>query len=330
MEYCASNAEKVDTWPYYNYISFGIKPFIVLLQCILFIHTLLQFKKYSHKIKQRTIAILYAILQMIGIMWTLHNTLKLTVFAYNTPHLRFNETLCGLHSYLHRIWAYLFCVVQLLQLFLRLDVTFKDSVYEFNQRTRIMLLLIVMAPICISFIIFVAFLTKPCYKQWNPSDLDGYIIYERYTSWNGTSRYAAYATFAWYLIQNINLGILFSYKLSKVLNKTDRTQDPYIEKTILKNTILTISMVASTLILWVTYFVIQWSRASFLMFIDAFLNCLLFGLMFKFNEHLYYNIFCKVCDRYFVERYIELELSQMVSSGSDNAKSAGSNPDSSI
>eukprot|EP01084_Bolivina_argentea_P084450 152719_1 len=92
-----------------------------------------------------------------------------------------------------------------------------------------------------------------------------------------------------------------------------------VKAIMVKNTILTVSISGSTLILWIGYFI--FGNECFL-WIDMLSNCLCLGLMFRFNDSLYSRFFCKLCHDFYLKRSNVLELKNIVTSNSEITRTA--------
>eukprot|EP00483_Globobulimina_turgida_P007268 UN07282 len=67
---------------------------------------------------------------------------------------------------------------------------------------------------------------------------------------------------------------------------------------------------------------------DYFLYFDAFLNVFCVGLMFKFNNYWYRDVFCKLCNKLYISWQVGLELASRTSQ--DQCNSSNEAPPSSL
>ena len=276
-----------------------VVPTIICFQSSLLFHSLYHEIKHHHNKESQKIflqqRILYIVLQLTGLYWTI-----LDLFRFVILPTRINCN--AIEAYSPKILPILYYLIYLYQIFLRLNTSFKGSYLELSKRNLYILGGFVNIPIIIGNIIFFTITrdTRPCVATWKPADFQfdddlQYCIFPvvvlNYSGeMDGASALAFIFLFAWIPAMNLLIGVIFSIKLNKLLSHHEANGDINFEyrSLIIKNSILSLLGSISTLVTYALGFTIDF----IFLYLDVFLNCLVIGLMFKYNNK-WYKICCK-------------------------------------
>ena len=281
--------------PYLEF-ALGIPAFISLQLLLLFHSIHHEFVHRENEVYQQVSIksrILYIILQFLGLYWTTNDLFCLVIDPQT--HLLRDNIGCDIMAYSPKIIPWPYYLVYLYQVLLRLDSSLKGSYLELSKKTLYFLNAITVIPVIIAPIIFFILnrSERTCIAPWKPNDFH----YDNFSNcWlplqqNSIALLVYTAVLVWIPIINIIIGIIFGVKLNKLLSShKDNDHIKFQFKSlIVKNGILTLTGSVSTIVnylLWSSFI-----RATFL-YLDLFINCLVIGLMFKYNEKWYKKL-CK-------------------------------------
>lgn len=298
---------------YWHYVI--VPPIMTILQLTLLLNTCLHFRDFA-KIPRQIKASIF-IMQTIGLLWYIHDIFKEGIISHFGSTLAHNYWLCFLTGYGDKIFPFLFYGMLILQLLLRLKLTFQDTGQVLSNCRFRLLFMVYVLPLSVFLTLWLIFLPSPCLVEWEPIDYN-HTLYNCYSTYHSSTpaTSVAYIGIPWVLLTNICFGLLFSIKLNRVVKAMAVTLDSNmvsntnkrlngVKHIMFKNTILTIAISISTLVAWIGFF--MYPLLDILIYIDIFLNCLFLTLMFKYNDYIYDRVF-KVCNNYVLRKYQELEL----------------------
>ena len=302
---------------------------MIILQLLLLLNTCLHFRDLAKIPTQIKISIF--IIQIIGLLWFIHDLFKEGIISHFGSILVNNYWLCFLTGYGDKVFPFLFTGMLILQLLLRLKLTFQDTAHALTTFRFRLLFMMSVSPFSVFLALWLIYLSPPCWVEWEPADYE-HTLHACVTSYHSSmvAKSVAYIGILWVLITNVCFGLLFSIKLNQVVNamrmmanncSTNKRLNG-VKHVMLKNTILTIAISISTLIAYIGFFIHP--VLDVLIYIDIFLNCLFLTLMFKYNDYIYGRIF-KICDNYVLRKYQELELASRPSESMENARNRTSN-----
>ena len=155
--------------------------------------------------------------------------------------------------------------------------------------------------------IYLVFNKTPCIYERIPwDDPGGESLFMCVDQAPGLSGLALLAIFPIIFLYEVLLGFMFVYKLHKALKSMEQHTMRFKE-TIIKNTILYVATLTSTLTFYVIWF-LDIFNVLFILHFDALINCAMIALMYHYNEK-YYQCLCGVCSRYCTELYSRRTLS---------------------
>ena len=305
VSYCVENATSPWESSYWKYVI--SVPIMIILQSILLINSCLHCKELLSIPKRISISVFSV--QIIGLLWFISDIFKNISFVQFPQLIIDNKALCYITGYVDKIFPFLFTAALLYQLLIRLQITFKNSSFALKNGQFYCLFSFFIFPFSIFLTLWIIYLDKPCYEKWRPSDYnDTFFICNAKFEHNKVATYTAYIGICWVLISNICFGLLFSWKLNGLIKKIsdENKKNNSIQKLMVKNTILTVSISISTFINYLIYFIDD--KLDFFLYLDVFLNSLFISLMFKYNDNIYYKFICKLCNDYYQHRHKDLEL----------------------
>lgn len=231
---------------------------------------------------------LYILLQCIGLCWTITDLFRKII----DPHLGiinkdYNSdkiTSCAIIAYIPKLIPVPYYIVYLYQVLMRIESAFQGSYLELSKFTSYILHALIFIPIGVSFTIFIIFNrdSQICIHNWSPIDMEP-IFGSNWTKDIDSFGYcdfplnsdsiAAYGVgLAWIPILNIIFGIIFCYKLNKLLSKTNSKMDDehghnedikfQTKSIIVKIAILTLTGSISTIVAYLCWLLFE--RAAFL------------------------------------------------------------------
>eukprot|EP01083_Nonionella_stella_P293553 998360_1 len=246
-------------------------------------------------------SILYILLQIIGLCWTINDVFVFIIIDPHTLILRHNIG-CYIVAYIPKTVPWIYYILYLYQILLRLEASFKGSPLSISKRT-IIIFKVLIIPIAVGPIWFILLNKSTCVRGWKPLDVSSW--YERpgpyKFAWctlqmNGPAVILLIVSLVWGASINIIFGMVFVLKLKVLLssNVDDHMQtklDFRYKSLIVKNSILTLTGSISTIAAYII-----WIASSFVtgMYIDLLVNCLVIGLMFNYNTKIYKRL-CKCC-----------------------------------
>ena len=244
------------------------------------------------KISQKT-KILYILLQCIGLIWTISDLLRVLIDPF-TRFLRLSLA-CDIVAVIPHIIPVLFYLVYLYQVFVRLETSLTNSYLQISRTNVYILNSLIFIPIISTYVVFITLSIgkSACFHPWNPSDLlkvsdkFGYCAFPL----DDTGLIFAGMFVSYIVILNIMLATIFATKLKKLLSDHDDNEDTKIHLKILivKNTILSVTGSITTIICWFGWYL---TNFGILLYIDLCVNCMVIGLMFRYND-MWYKRFCK-------------------------------------
>ena len=276
---------------------------VILLQFLLLFHSLYHELKNRHDPKYQQISlqsrILYIVLQLVAIYFTILDLLRYVILG-QTHHC------LAIEAYSPRIVGVVYYLIYLYHILLRLNASFKGSYLELSQRNLYILGALTVIPMILGLIIFLI-LTRnqtPCIAPWRASDLEIDLTYctfplivVDYACDSPTSILAMIAIvcyYAWIPAINTVIGVIFGIKLKKLLSdhKTNNERVKFQYKSlIIKNALLTLVGCISII---VNVSLSAATGSSMFLYFDLFINCVVIGMMFQYNDK-WYKTCCKCC-----------------------------------
>lgn len=331
---CESDGWEGSYWKYVISL-----PIFIILQVLLLLNSCLYCKKLR-KIPKRISISLY-LTQILGLSWFLTDFMKHVVFAHSKSAIH-NPIYCVLTAFGDKCFPILFTAASVSQILFRLHITFKNSAHSISSINNILLFSFFVVPFGVFVILFLIFMDGPCVQVWSPSDNPGINDLICSAGWytHIVSRISTYLAFGLVLIANIFFGLLFSFKLNKLIKSIDETSDnkrpkspmrkatdPSIglRKIMTKNTILTVSIAVVKLVSYTIFFT-SGTYSDIAVYLDINLNTLFLSLMFKFNDKWFYKYICKICNDCLINRSkIDIELVNYMSNPSMYSSRSRSN-----
>eukprot|EP01083_Nonionella_stella_P079603 218518_1 len=277
---------------------------------------------------QRT---LHLSLQIVGLCWTINDVLS-RVIDPHTLILR-NNIGCYIAAYIPKVVPGVFYGLYFYQIVFRLEASFGDSFLAMSKTTTIILKLLII-PIVTGPIWIILLSDGACVRPWKPLDVPSW--YDRpepyqfaycHLIMRSEAVIVLLLTVLWGGSINIIYGIVYILKLRVLLSPAMNESTTYLtfvyKSLIVKNAILTITGTITTLSCYVLWISLSFTSG---LYIDLFVNCLMIGLMFKYNSKLYKRL-CKCCivvcfvtcdksksklTKENVDRYVNDELRQRV------------------
>eukprot|EP01084_Bolivina_argentea_P084888 153473_1 len=289
----ATCAETTYETPYLEYaISL---PLVILLQFLLLSNSIYhEYSEHNNNIALIT-RILYIILQLIGISWTLMDFFRLVIDPHS-PILRDNIG-CDITSWASKLIPLIYYAIYLHQILIRLKVSFQNSFFQLN-KTIVYILTALLYFISISLSLILILNTNPaCKVAWNPADFPDEHLECCSIILSSNLQPILMAGVLFVAFFNILLGSIFTVKLKKLLSYTaDQHNDIKFKFKwlIVKNCLLTLTGATSTLIAWSFWVLKPFGIGTMFLYFDLLINVLVIALMIKYNEK-YYKITCKCC-----------------------------------
>ena len=272
----------------------GYLPLYLIIQLLLFTHSIYKISTLKDQIS-KTLIYLYISLQIIAVIWSILNLLR---FGITPPSLNTvsNRIYCTISAYNSRLFTFLFYSIVLIIILLRLDTAFKGSFFEIRPSIIKFLTwyIIISVFLCtVIYMFFSAIFGHACIWEWHAPDHQD-TLYVCTTPQNQWTQLTIYISLVWGISLQIVFGLMFTIKLKRVLQCGQRgnVEDENIKKLIIKQTLLSVLTIISTLtlfVLWLTF-----SDGAVFYFLDQILNVIFIGLMFKYNER-YYLLCCGIC-----------------------------------
>ena len=278
-------------------------PIIIILQLSLLTHTIRhEIKSRNNKVYQQLSIksrFLYISLQIIGLWWVTSDSFR---FVIDPPtHILRDNIGCKIVSYGPKMMPSIYYLCYLWQILLRLKLSFKDSYLALSKHSIRILYLLIFIPIISSVILFFIYNRheSTCLAKWDPMDFPSkHLDYCDYRMRPGFGQLIySYVIGVWIPLINIVLGIIFSVKLNTLLSNQREDEQSKLEfkGIIVKMVILTLIGSISTAISYMLWFQGFLYVGSVFLWTDLFVNCVVIGLMFKYNEKYY-----KRCCRCFI------------------------------
>ena len=273
------------------YLEFALGlPIIIVLQSTLLFHSLYHEHKYCRNREYQQISlqsrILYVVQQLVGLYWCLLNLIR---------YVRLQTSVHCFEAYSSRIVPFVYYGIYLYQILLRLYASFKGSYLELSRCQLYTLGGFAFIPVIIALIII---LTSSA--PWTPTDIKSdnlelctlalpVLDYPMEMDLPGGLLVIGYIV--WIPMMNMVFGVIFSIKLNKLLSKNKHNEDIKLQfkSLIIKHAILTLIGFVSSIINYVLLLVVG---SKLFVLLDVFINCLVIGLMFKYNDK-WYKRYCK-------------------------------------
>ena len=284
----------------------------ILFQSLLLIHSLYHEFKHRHNEEHQRICIqsriLYILLQLTGLYWTILDLFRFVILPQST-------TCHAIEAYSSKILPAVYYLIYLYLILLRLNSSFKGSYLESSKWRLYLLYGLTIIPIITGLIIFLV-LTRdkgPCVAPWE-ADNSPFVVDLQYCTlplpfvdysaeMDLTSMLGLTGYLAWIPVINIIIGVIFGIKLNTLYSNHQDNEELKVElrSLIIKNYILSLVGSISTI---VNYSLTTVINTNMFLYLDLFLNCLVIGLMFKYNKK-WYQICCKcfivlcliICDK---------------------------------
>lgn len=287
----------------------------VIFQIGLLVHFICHLKDLKKKKTKKYLIALFAILQIVALLWNLIELIRMFIASRFYPIWVKNATFCNFTAFSNRIVVPGYYAILINILLIRFKASFQKSVYKVSNRLFYTLLAVVNV-LTITLITWSMSLAQnACITNW-PNDKSHLFCQDNL---HGTRIWLVLAGLASICFFNILVGILFISRLHRAtrdLNDADFTQDAlYI---MIKSTILSLFMVLSTLICWITFIFVD--IGSFLHF-DILFNCVVMSLSFFYNDS-YYQFLCGpmigCCNKCIGYNYlIELQMMANINHGNE-------------
>lgn len=288
------------------YLAIAISlPLFIILQLLLLIISICQQLKLKANndrdkaeisLKSR---LLYITLQCIALIWTLVDLLRAVI----DPHTRIlnqEDFSCQIYAFIPKIIPILFYVLYLYQIMSRLETSLSNSYLAIGKNVVYIFYGLIFIPIISGWIVFIILNSKEtiCFHEWNGSGLDikdeqfGFCDFPL----NDAAIYAYGFVIGWICFLNVIFGGVFSFKLNKLLmdHKDNENIKFQFKSLIVKNTILSLTGSISTVVCWLLWRFIFGVMTWLFLYFELFINCIVIGLMFKYNDN-WYKRFCKCC-----------------------------------
>eukprot|EP01083_Nonionella_stella_P108169 314305_1 len=238
--------------------------------------------------------ILHLSLQIIGLCWTISDVFCFIIDPH-TLILR-NNIGCYIVAYIPKVVPGVYYGLYLYQILLRLESSFRDSCLAISKRT-IIIFKVLIIPILTGPIWFLILNRgeTACVRGWKAHDVTSW--YERpepykfaYCTVKTNFGAALFLIFVVLFLGFINIafGVIFAMKLKVLLSANT---DNRLKALIVKNSILTVTGSISTVSSYLIWIILTFGTG---LYIDLLVNCLVIGLMFKYNSKLYKRL-CKCC-----------------------------------
>eukprot|EP01084_Bolivina_argentea_P084887 153472_1 len=280
--------------PYLEYaISLSL---VIFLQFLLLINSIYhEYSKHNKKIALIS-RILFIILQLTGLSWTIMDFLRLVIDPY-TSIIR-NNIGCGITSWVSKTFTTIYYAIYLHQILLRLELSFQNSFYRLNKITVYILTLLIYLVMFSSMILMLALNNNPpCKVAWDPPDFPNHNLECCSIILSSNVEPIVIFGFVFVVLFNILLGSIFTIKLKKLLSYTDDENKGFKFKfkwLIVKNCLLTLAGATSTLITYSLWVIKLFGIGPMFLYFDMLINALAIALMIKYNEK-YYKFLCKYC-----------------------------------
>ena len=272
-------------------------PILIILQLSLLSQTI--YFEYTKRIQCKKVKVqsrlLYISLQIIGLSWTFNDLFRFVLDPrYN---IIYNNFLCVITAYLPKLIPSIFYGVYLYQILTKIQKSFAGSYLSMSKLTYNILLFFVVAPAVLFGVIFVIFNDKSvCGQKWIPSDVASELYFCSLPN-DGKASPIIILGLLYFPGMNILFGAMFSVKLAKVLsnNKDNEKMKFEMKSLIVKICILVLTGSISTIFCWSLWVAMLGDISGLpVLFLDLFVNCLMVGLMFRYNDN-YYKLLCKCC-----------------------------------
>eukprot|EP01084_Bolivina_argentea_P018302 34072_1 len=231
-----------------HYLSYAIVlPVVILCQIYWMINQIFCNYKSLSVIPKHLVS-LYVLIQINGLLWTMHEFFKRVILTQIYPTYIFNDIICKSTAYSSKLFPFLNEGLLIAQILFRLTTTFKTSRNKVGMLkiNRILLYSFLVIPYIVWFILFFLFLDKPCYGKWSSQiDINGnggtlYLCYARHSK---NAKLIGLLGAIWIASANLLFGFIFSKKLYVLLAKykhhdNGNENDLSVEKIMVKNTIL--------------------------------------------------------------------------------------------
>ena len=274
-------------------IYFIIHIIVIALQVILFLQTL--YRECSHRNMDkytniRTLRMMFICMQLLSLLFQISDSFLFTIDVY-LPALR-PTFVCQFIAHSVLYFPGLFYGLYLYQIVLRMQISLKGSALALSTTTRwILKIMILLIPLLASTALAFDGLNTICFRSRDEL---------KYCNVPSVSllvfKYHIYDVVVLLMVMlNITFGVIFGVKLQKFIKMgtagTNQVKQFKFKSLIIKNQILTIVGCVTTTFGFILYPLTEDSTS---ICIDFLVNCVVIGLMLKWNEP-YYKWLCRPC-----------------------------------
>jgi len=288
VEHAACSSGETDGGYYYE--SVVTSPIVFCLQLGLLWITLRNDQFHAIYTLSKQSVILYVLMHLCCLNLIVADYLRYVVDPIY--HFLPGTIFCDFFAFSARAMAVLTYTLYLYQILNRIVTSFSNSHLKISNITIRIFQFLVVVPVLLWIGAFSVQHDGICINQWNPKDTFRPILYCDWP-WADELSYCLYVALAWIAGLNIVFGAMFGFKLSqlRVAGKSNERLNAHFEALILKNSILTITGSACTVLnymLWIVTGMPCW------LYLDGFINTMVIGGMFRFNDRHYHRI-CRPC-----------------------------------
>lgn len=329
----------------------------IIFQIIFLMHTLYNIKHLQKLPNFQTIP--FILIQIIGLFLNIIHFFKWYAIPTLMTESYFNNpSLCSFDAYSVLLIPFILHMLTLSILIVRLERIFQHTPSEWKKHTKWISITLINSIVTIILILWIIYLPSACIAVWKPYDYQhqqyDFLFYcNSYLTRNKITKYSGYFGIAVVVILNALFGGYVTLKLKKI-HSVHKLTSPSLKNNystsasknrgnnnreitvnndrvyiiMKKNTILTISICMTTLFSYTMEFWgngVGYNDWEFLLNFDYFLNPLFIGLMFKYNETLYYWIFC-CCNRNELRQRYSLQNIEMMTRNISEERKKGVTP----
>ncbi len=205
-----------------SYLEYAVAiPIFIILQLALLINTILNECKNSKRrsSKIQSLRILFIMLQLVSLLELCNDLARFVIDPYT---LMFRDNiLCDMVAIAPKLIVTIYYGIYLLQILLRLHLSFKNSFLQISKITMIILSLFIIIFSIVHPILLLSSMHTACLWSWKPVD---FVFISKpddfaFCSTPNIGLINLYLIFGtiWIAITNITLGIMFGVKLNKTL-----------------------------------------------------------------------------------------------------------------
>eukprot|EP01084_Bolivina_argentea_P154881 269962_1 len=242
--------------------------------------------------------LLYIILQIVAIYYIGNELFRFTIDP-QTHILRDRLNIgCNISTYSTKVILGVYYAIYLYQILLRLEKSFDGSFLALKKSTFKTISWLIIFFNSSQPILYCILEGTSCRYYWNPPDISTNDKFN-FCGLPSSTRTAPVIIFSVLFNVSINIFLcaIFVNKLNKLLSveyKYNNCISFKFKSLIMKNTILTLTAATSTFLSYFLWFTNIVGIGGAFIYFDMFLNTLVIGLMFKYNDH-HYRRLCKCC-----------------------------------